>query len=156
VQYKEPYSPRKKWSITSWTFQSNRGQTKVRNLSHLRLPYLYPRLSLKNDQRVSKWHPRYRTWFYQWNSPRHTRFVSFVLQLETARVSPQFHVQHDKFFETIFCHDKHQPWKMVSDFLNETPRCIQKLQRPITRQHTCKKPRWQLWLSFFGPFTPCG
>ena len=34
-------------------------------------------------------------------SPRHARNVSLVLSLDTGLVSPQFHVKHDEFFETV-------------------------------------------------------
>ena len=38
---------------------------------------------------------------YLGNSPRHARSVSLVLNLDTGHVSPQYHVQHDNFFETV-------------------------------------------------------
>jgi hypothetical protein len=31
----------------------------------------------------------------------HARNISLVLSLDTGLVSPQFHVQHDAFFETV-------------------------------------------------------
>jgi hypothetical protein len=34
-------------------------------------------------------------------SPKHTGNVSLVLSLDTGLVFPQFHVQHDDFFETV-------------------------------------------------------
>jgi hypothetical protein len=34
-------------------------------------------------------------------SPRHARNVSLVLNLTTGLSSPQFHVKHDEFFETV-------------------------------------------------------
>ena len=49
----------------------------------------------------------------------HARFVSLVLNLTTGRVSPQFHVRHDEFFETIEIKDETtiSKWKSVAGFL---------------------------------------
>ena len=50
---------------------------------------------------IPKWEPRCSIGLYLGNSPRHARTVSLVLNLTTGRISPQFHVKHDEFFETI-------------------------------------------------------
>ena len=41
------------------------------------------------------------TWHVLGPSPNHSRSVSLVLNPRTGHVSPQFHVKHDVFFETI-------------------------------------------------------
>ena len=49
--------------------------------------------------------------------PRHSRSVSNVLNLQTGRISLQFHVQHDAFFETIFSQSTAPAqWKMLAGF----------------------------------------
>ena len=54
---------------------------------------------------------------YLGNSPRHTRSVSLVLNIQTGRVSPQFYVQLDEFFETIALNDRtRSKWKRVAGF----------------------------------------
>jgi hypothetical protein len=56
---------------------------------------------LQAQQSVKSWLPRARLGIYLGPSPRHARSVSLVLNLNTGLVSPQFHVKHDEFFETI-------------------------------------------------------
>ena len=56
---------------------------------------------LQGGCHIPKWDPRSSIDLYLCNSPRYTRTVSLVLNLTTGRVSPQFHVRHDKFFEII-------------------------------------------------------
>jgi hypothetical protein len=56
---------------------------------------------LASGKSIPKWNPRARVGLYIGPSPRHARNVSLVLSLDTGLVSPQFHVQHDDFFETV-------------------------------------------------------
>jgi hypothetical protein len=56
---------------------------------------------LASRKSIPKWNPRARVGLYIGPSPRHARSVSSVLSLDTGLVSPQFHVQHDDFFETV-------------------------------------------------------
>ena len=62
---------------------------------------LHNDLQNNNGTRLSKWEPRARLGINLGFSPKHARSVSLVLNLETDLVSPQFHVRHDEFFETI-------------------------------------------------------
>jgi len=57
--------------------------------------------ALQGGKKINKWNTRARLGLYLGNSPRHARSVSLVLNLSTGHVSPQFHVQHDDFFETV-------------------------------------------------------
>jgi hypothetical protein len=59
---------------------------------------------LQVNQPVSSWLPRARLGLNLGQSPRHARNVSLVLNLNTGLVSPQFHIKHDEFFETISRH----------------------------------------------------
>ena len=57
--------------------------------------------SLQAGNKISKWLPRARLGINLGISPRHSRTVSLVLNLRTGLVSPQFHIIHDDFFETV-------------------------------------------------------
>jgi hypothetical protein len=56
---------------------------------------------LASEKTIPKWNSRARIGLYLSPSPRHARNVYLVLSLDTGLVSPQFHVQHDDFFETV-------------------------------------------------------
>ena len=60
---------------------------------------------LQNSKKIPKWDPRCKLGLYLGNSSCHSRSVSNVINLQTGRVSPQFYVQHDEFFETIAVKD---------------------------------------------------
>jgi hypothetical protein len=55
---------------------------------------------LASGNTIPKWNSRARVGLYIGPSPSHARNVSLVLSLDTGLVSPQFHVQHDDFFDT--------------------------------------------------------
>ncbi|KAL7565945.1 hypothetical protein ACA910_008403 [Epithemia clementina (nom. ined.)] len=57
--------------------------------------------ALQAHKGVDKWKARARLGFYLGPSPNHSRSVHLVLNPRTAHVSPQFHVRHDDFFETV-------------------------------------------------------
>ena len=72
---------------------------------------------LASGKKLPKWDARCVLGLYLGNSPRYIRSVSQVFNLNTGRVSPQFHVIHDEFFGTIALQDKfHTNWKHLSDF----------------------------------------
>ena len=50
---------------------------------------------------IPKWNKRANLGIYMGTSPRHSRKVALVLNIETGHVSPQFHVKIDDFFETL-------------------------------------------------------
>ncbi|KAL7575276.1 hypothetical protein ACA910_001801 [Epithemia clementina (nom. ined.)] len=57
--------------------------------------------ALQAQKGISKWKTRARMGVYLGPSPNHSRSVHLVLNPRTAHVSPQFHVRHDDFFETV-------------------------------------------------------
>ena len=73
---------------------------------------------LQEGQSIPKWDTRCTLGLYLGNYPRHTRTVSFDLNLTTERISPQFHVKHDEYFETISTkHDTTiSKWKELAGF----------------------------------------
>ena len=56
---------------------------------------------LQAGKPMNKWTSRSRVGMYLGRSPMHSRNVALVLNLETGRVSPQFHVMFDPGFETL-------------------------------------------------------
>ena len=57
--------------------------------------------TLQDGKKLSKWKPRSRrAQFVGW-SPLHASSVAWVRNLQTGRVSPQFHVIFDNWFETV-------------------------------------------------------
>jgi hypothetical protein len=56
---------------------------------------------LASGKSIPKWDTRARVGLYLVPSPRHAINMSLVPSLDTGLVSPQFHVQHDDFFETV-------------------------------------------------------
>lgn len=51
--------------------------------------------------KIHKWSEKSRMGIYLGSSPRHSRKVALVLNLQTGHVSPQFHVSVDDYFETV-------------------------------------------------------
>ena len=74
--------------------------------------------TLQASNMLRRWEPRARLGIYLGPSPRHARNVSLVLNMDTGLVSPQFHVSHDDFFETIK-DDRYQAtssWQQLAGF----------------------------------------
>jgi hypothetical protein len=57
--------------------------------------------SLASGKSIPKWDNMCRLGINLVPSPRHARNMSLVLNLKTGLSSPQFHVKHDEFFETV-------------------------------------------------------
>ncbi|MEO0405216.1 MAG: hypothetical protein AAF193_10125, partial [Bacteroidota bacterium] len=61
----------------------------------------------QDGQKIPKWEPRSRLGQYVRKSPLHTSTVGLIKNLNTGRISPQFHCVYDDMFETIACtHEK--------------------------------------------------
>jgi hypothetical protein len=75
--------------------------------------------------RPSKWVRRSRLGIYLGPSSRHARSVSLILNPTTGLVSPQFHVKHDDFFETVKQlagpNETVARWKVLSGLNLDTP-----------------------------------
>ena len=56
---------------------------------------------LQSGTSIPKWDSRARLGIYLGPSPNHARSVSLVMDPNSGLVSPQFHVYHDDFFETV-------------------------------------------------------
>ena len=56
---------------------------------------------LAAGQSIGHWNPRDQLGINLGFSPRHTHTVYYILNLQTATVSPQFHVKHNDFFEYV-------------------------------------------------------
>ena len=75
---------------------------------------------LQTNGKLPKWNPRARVGIYLGPSPRHASSISLVLNINTGLVSPQFHVSHDDFFETVRPSTGNPPihslWQQLSGF----------------------------------------
>ena len=56
---------------------------------------------LQGDKAIQKWQSRSQLGIYLGPSPNHSQSVSLILNPHTAHTSPQYHVKHDNFFETV-------------------------------------------------------
>ena len=57
--------------------------------------------ALQAQKSMPKWQSQARLGMYLGPSPNHSCSMSLVLNPRTGHVSPQFHMKHDEFFETI-------------------------------------------------------
>ena len=73
---------------------------------------------LQDGQKLPKWKTRSRMSQYMGISPLHASTVVLVRNLQTERISPQFHVIYDDFFETVHCEEDQQPlrWNELITF----------------------------------------
>ena len=98
-------------------FTGTNVQAKVNTFHTFGCPVYVLDSGLASGKKIPKWNPRCMLGLYLGNSPRHARSVSQVLNLDTGRVSPQFHVIHDEFFDTIALQDKiRSNWKRLAGF----------------------------------------
>jgi len=56
---------------------------------------------LQQNKPLDKWKPRSRPGIYLGPSPMHNRNVGLILNVDTGRVSPQFHIKFDRRFHTV-------------------------------------------------------
>jgi len=77
--------------------------------------------ALQAGPSIPKWNSRARLGINLGLSPKHARSVSLVLNLTTGNASPQFHVIHDNFFETVKDEDKSRSsrWLAGAGLINE-------------------------------------
>ena len=75
---------------------------------------------LAGGNSISHWDARCRVGLNLGFSPRHARTVSLVLNIHTSTVSPQFHIKHDDFFESVSVGAGNMPfqslWQSIAGF----------------------------------------
>ena len=96
---------------------------------------------LQAQKNLPKWQSRARLGVYLGPSPNHACSMSLVLNPRTGHVSPQFHVKHDEFFETVNRrhHNYDAPastWKELSRLTatqnnKAVPSMIKPLRKPV-------------------------
>ena len=111
--------------------------TKVQVSTHLKVFHTWgcPIYALNNTLQagssIPKWNPRARIGINLGLSPRHARSVSLVLNVRTGNASPQFHVIHDDFFETITKETtKPSKWQSEAGFIDEQGETIPTSRMP--------------------------
>jgi hypothetical protein len=94
----------------------------VSNPKHWK-PFGCPIYVLHNDLQgrnpFHKWRHQTRLGLYLGMSPQHGRNVALVLDLETALVSPQFHVTFDPNFETVRGVKTVSKWQNTAGFVGQ-------------------------------------
>jgi hypothetical protein len=70
--------------------------------------------TLASGKSLPHWNHRARLGINLGFSPRHARTVSLILNTQTGTVSPQFHIKHDDFFDTVNQNDPTVLWKQVA------------------------------------------
>jgi hypothetical protein len=99
-------------------FTGSRVRPNLKHLHHHGCPAYVLKAALQSaGGSQKKWDPRARLGIYLGPSPKHARGVSLVLNPRTGLVSPQWHVKHDDFFETVSGKqpdETHGQWKKLS------------------------------------------
>ena len=97
---------------------------------------------LQGNQAIQKWQARSHLGIYLGPSPNHSRSISLILNPRTGHTSPQYHVKHDDFFETVHPSkatnfDAPNPeWKYLARLLHR--------KRPVQRtEEEMKHPKQQ-------------
>ena len=65
--------------------------------------------TLQDGFKIPKFNPRSRQGIYVGPSPLHASNIGLILNKRTGRISPQFHVIYDDYFETVPCTAEHPP-----------------------------------------------
>lgn len=77
----------------------------LKNLPVWECPTYVLHPTLQSKGKLPKWKPRSRRAQYMRWSPLHVSNVALMRHLTTNRISPQFHVIFDNWFETIMVED---------------------------------------------------
>jgi hypothetical protein len=76
--------------------------------------------TLAGGKTIGPWEPRARLGVNLGFSPRHAHTIYNILNIHTATVSPQFHIKHDDFFESVSAGAGNTPakslWQSVAGF----------------------------------------
>jgi hypothetical protein len=64
--------------------------------------------TLQDGRKLPKWRPRSRRGQFVGWSPLHSSKVALIRNLTTGRISPQFHVIFDNWFETVYCDEEEE------------------------------------------------
>ena len=80
---------------------------------------------LQGNKAIQKWQARSQLGIYLGPSPNHSRSISLILNPCTGHTSPQYHVKHDDFFETVHpgkttnFDAPHPEWKYLARVLHQ-------------------------------------
>lgn len=82
-------------------FGKTKVQLKTKHWKPFGCPVYVLEETLQTNKLCNKWQERARIGIYLGQSPIHNRNVALVLNRHTGHMSPQFHVQFDKSFDTM-------------------------------------------------------
>jgi Reverse transcriptase (RNA-dependent DNA polymerase) len=103
-------------------FSSSKIRPKLKHFHPFACPVYVLMNKLQAGQSIPKWESRSRIGLYLGPLPRHARSVALVLNLATGLVSPQYHLRHDNYFETMKDRANHPSiqWLHKSHFKGNT------------------------------------
>ena len=95
-------------------------QTNIKHWYPFACPVYVFNNKLQDEKRIhNKWESRSRVGIYLGHSPLQARSIALILNLGTGLVSPYFHVQFDKTFETIEKNPPHHGWLAMVGFKSD-------------------------------------
>ena len=92
-----------------WTGSKGNHESTLCNLHTRGCPAYVLDPSLQDGHKIPKWQPRSCSAQYLGVSPLHASTVGIVKILRTGRLSPQYHLVFDDFFETFHSHSMTPP-----------------------------------------------
>ena len=105
--------------------------------------------SLQSGKKLPKWKPRAKLGQYLGVAPNFASTVGNILNVDSGFVSPQYHVVHDAFFQTVSALQANdwnslggvQAWKQLYE--KGTERYVQPDDIPVRRQQQEQAPSFQ-------------
>jgi hypothetical protein len=108
-------------------FSNSKVRPKLKHFHPFGCPAYRVDNAIQGSKNHPKWLERAKPVVYLGSSPRHARSVSLVFDLQTAHVSPQFHLWYDNLFETVSTgrinpQAKQTNWQRLCGFLGNDKR----------------------------------
>jgi len=72
--------------------------------------------ALQQNLPHGKWDVRSKVGIYLGSSPIHNRNIALVMDKDTGRVSPQFHIKYDMYFQTVMQNKIPTLWQVTTGF----------------------------------------
>ena len=107
---KSNLSPEQRFSLTNV-------QMNVKHSIPFGCPTYVLSSALQSRTPYHKWKERAEVGIYLGKSPQHSRNVALVMDRHSGRVSPQFHVRFDKYFESVTDQPIQCTWQVKAGFV---------------------------------------
>ena len=119
--------PKKGYDLPINKFSGVQVQTNLNHLHAFGCPVYALNSNLASGKTIGNWNRRARLGIYLGPSPRHARSVSLIMNPSNGLVSPQFHISHNEFFDTInrTSREPTAPWKSLAGILSNKSTAIE-------------------------------